>query len=259
MTYDALTVKLLTLLSGEGRDSTNATIARCLLEHAGKVEALSVKRLAELAHVGTGSVSRFARDAGFASFAELSEAFALFGRSYERVEGESTVARARELAGYVAGSLDQAVQRLDVAALARLVDDVARYSRVSAYGLLKGQAAALDLQVDLLMQGKYIDTRNSFADQIDHIARAGRDELIVVFSYTGAYFEYADISQAMRRLDRPRIWMVCGARHEQPDYVSDLLLFSSDLDRLTHPYQLELVAGLIAQEYAARGSEGDAH
>ena len=252
MTYDKLTVALLSMLSAEDRDSTNAEIARYLLSHVDEAGALSIKELAAAAHVGTGTISRFAREAGFASFAELREALDGFTKQFVPISGATPESRASELAERVSQSIRQATDGVDRTALQRLAHDLHAYERVSAYGLLKGQAAALDLQVDLLMQGKWIDTCTALADQMEHIARAGKDELVIVFSYTGAYFEYGDLGAALRRLDRPRIWMVCGARRPQPDYVSDLLSFSCDLSRLGHPYQLEAVAGLIAQEYAAQ-------
>ena len=252
MTYDKLTVALLSMLSAEDRDSTNAEIARYLLSHVDEAGALSIKELAAAAHVGTGTISRFAREAGFASFAELREALDGFTKQFAPISGATPESRASELARRVSQSIRQATDGVDRTTLQRLAHDLHAYERVSAYGLLKGQAAALDLQVDLLMQGKWIDTCTALADQMEHIARAGKDELIIVFSYTGAYFEYGDLGAALRRLDRPRIWMVCGTRRPQPDYVSDLLSFSSDLSRLGHPYQLEAVAGLIAQEYAAQ-------
>ncbi len=252
MTYDKLTVALLSMLSAEDRDSTNAEIARYLLSHVDEAGALSIKELAAAAHVGTGTISRFAHEAGFAGFAELREALDGFTKQFAPISEATPESRASELAQRVSQSIRQATDGVDRAALQRLAHDLHAYERVSAYGLLKGQAAALDLQVDLLMQGKWIDTCTALADQMEHIARAGKDELVIVFSYTGAYFEYGDLGAALRRLDRPRIWMVCGARRPQPDYVSDLLSFSSDLSRLGHPYQLEAVAGLIAQEYAAQ-------
>lgn len=251
MTYDKFTVTLLSMLAGEERGSINALLARYLLGHAEELESLSVKELASACHVGSGTVSRFAREAGFADFAELREAFGGFARGFALVDGADVGDRAQILAAHVTSGVNQVAGGIDKKALGRLVADLMRYEKVSAYGLLKGQAAALDLQVDLLMQGKWVDTCTSLAEQMDHIASAGRDELIVLFSYSGAYFEYRDLSRELRRVDRARIWMVSGKRRQQPDYVSNLLLFESELDRLAHPFQLELVAGLIAQEYAA--------
>lgn len=251
MTYDKLTVTLLTLLSREEHDSTNAQIARHLLTHGEVLGDLSVKELAAACHVGTGTVSRFAREAGFDDFTQLKEAFSSFSRSFAQVAGESEAQRRTSLASHASGAIEQVQGGMDREALVRLVADLDRFERVSAFGLLKGQAAALDLQVDLLMQGKWVDTCTSLAEQADRIAAARRDQLVVLFSYSGAYFEYIDLSQGLRRLDRPTIWMVCGRNVPRQEYVSDVLRFDSDLDPLGHPYQLEYVAGLIAQEYAA--------
>ena len=251
MTYDKLTVALLSTLSACDGHTTNAQIAHYLLAHAGEADDLSVKELAAACHVGTGSVSRFAREAGFADFTDLRAAFAEFARSYEPAAGSDALARAGHLADDVCVALRRTSAGVDAMALERLVADIARYDRIFVAGLLKAQAAALDLQVDLLMQGKWADTCVALADQMDHIARAGRDELVIVFSFTGAYFEYGDIAASMRRLDAPKVWLVCGGLRPQPDYVSDLLLFDAEPGRRGHPYQLELVAGLIASEYAA--------
>jgi hypothetical protein len=72
----------------------------------------------------------------------------------------------------------------------------------------------------------------------------------VVFSYTGSYFDVRDLRESLARLDRPKIWMVCGSPRPLPPFVADRLSFSSNQSRFGHPYQLEYVAGLIAQEYA---------
>jgi hypothetical protein len=102
------------------------------------------------------------------------------------------------------------------------------------------------------MQGICADTCVSHAEQLDRIAKAGSDELVVVFSYTGSYFDAHDLTEAMRRVDRPKIWVVCGRRHQLPPFVADRLLFTSSGSQVGHPYQLELVAGLIAQELVRR-------
>ena len=252
MVYDTLTVKLLTMLSGEADGSINALIARFLLEHGDELQDLSVKELASRAHVGTGTVSRFAREAGFESFGQLKEAYAGFSQLYETVQGSDSSERASNLARLIESAIRQVERTLDYEALERLVDDLERYESVSVFGLLKAQAAATDLQVDLLMQGKYAETSTSLAEQMDRIAHAARDELIVIFTYTASYFDYHDLSDALRRLDRPKVWVVCGDLRELPFFVSDRLSFVSNHDRFGHPYQLEYVANLIAQTLASR-------
>ena len=251
MIYSKSPIALLTLLAAEEASSTNAQIARYLLAHGGDVEALSVKSLASACHVGTGTVSRFARDAGFESFAELREELAAAGECFERVGGDDAEERAASLARTITDTISQAAAGVDRAALTRLVADLHAYDEVGVYGLLKAQSAALDLQVDLLMLGKLADTCVPLADQTRRIVEAGRNKLVIVFSYTGSYFDGVDVTEILSRIDRPKIWVVCGEAGPLPSFVSDRLIFSSDHLQFGHPYQLEYVAGLIAQEFAA--------
>lgn len=253
MIYDKLTVALLGALATERQDSTNAHIARYLIAHQDELGELSVKALATACSVGVGSVSRFCREVGFESFDELRREYCTSSRRFERVPlSDTPKERAERVAMRVGEMLQEVAQTIDQEALVRLVDDIERFERVSAYGMLKAQAAAVDLQVDLLMQGKQVDTCVSHAEQLRRIAAAKKDDLVVVFSYTGSYFDSRDMNEAMRRIDRPKIWVVCGRRHALPPFVADRLLFKSAGTQLGHPYQLEFVAGLIAQEYALR-------
>jgi DNA-binding MurR/RpiR family transcriptional regulator len=251
MIYDSLSVALLSLLGTESSDSTNAHIARYLLEHQQDLDELSVKSLAEACHVGTGSVSRFAKEVGFGSFADLRQAFVDARRGYARVEGSDVSERAQNLARLNARALALAATSVDKATVTRLAHDLHAHERVQVFGPLKAQSAALSLQVDLLMQGKLVESCNAWSDQLERIARATRDELVIVFSYTGTFLEARDLHDALQRLDRPKLWMVCGNDRPLPSYVSDRVLFTSDQSPFGHPYQLEFVAGLIAQEYAA--------
>lgn len=269
MIYHKLPVALLSLLSSQAEDATSTQIARHVLSHASAGRDLSVKSIAAACHVGVGTVSRFVREAGFGSFAELRDAFAQYGRGFERVGGAADGAdagaaeaadgagaagaadRAARLERAVASSLARARASVDLAAVGRLVADLHAYEDVGVYGLLKAQAAALDLQVDLFSLGKLADTCTQLSEQAARIAAAGADKLVVVFSYTATYFDAVDVASALRRSDRPRVWVVCGESRPLPPFVHDRVLFASDHSRLAHPYQLEFVAGLIAQEYAA--------
>ena len=244
MIYDKLAVALLSMLSTEQQGTTNATIARYLVEHGAELPDLTVKGIAAACSVGVGSVSRFCRDAGFADFGELRSALVDSGRSFE-----SAPASHAELVGT---ALRQVEDSIDRRLLSLLVNDLRTYDHILTCGMLKAQAAAVDLQVDLLMLGKYVKTCVSYAEQLERIAAAGRDELVVVFSYTGSYFDAHDLSTQLSRLDRPRIWMVTGTRRPQPDYVYGCLPFESGHSQLAHPFQLEMAAAIIAQEYARR-------
>ena len=254
MIYDKLPVALLSLLAAEDANSANAQIARHLLTHASDECSLSIKSLAFACHVGVGTVSRFVRDAGFENFSELRKTFENARNGFERADGNDAQARTIALAQSIGASVARVAKSIDLNTLALLVADLQSYNKVGTYGLLKAQSAAIDLQVDLLTLGKLVDTCVPLADQAQRIATAKSDKLIVVFSYTGAYFDAVDVAQAMCRSDRPRIWMICGEERPLPPFVHNRLLFLSDHSKLGHPYQLEYVAGLIAQEYAATRS-----
>ena len=244
MIYDRLAVTLLSVLATEREGTTNATIARYLLAHTNELRDITVRGVATACNVGVGSVSRFCRDAGFASFEDLRAALMGSGYSFEQAP--------KGHADLVCDALKQVEATIDRRLLGLLTDDLLSYKKVFTCGMLKAQAAAVDLQVDLLMLGKCAETCVSYAEQVERIAAAGRDELVVVFSYTGDYFFARDLSERLARLDRPRIWVVAGTRQAQPDFVYGCLPFASTHSQLTHPFQLEMAAALIAQEYARR-------
>ncbi|MDO4538617.1 MAG: hypothetical protein Q4B54_10685 [Coriobacteriales bacterium] len=250
MIYDKFTIALLTMLYNEEHDSANSQIARYLLAHAGAADELYVKELAAACHVGVGTVSRFASAVGFSSFAELKEAFIAYTRSFETVESAPERPASQELALRIAQGIALVERSLNRTLLSKLMQDLLSYERVLSFGLLKAEAAARDLQVDLLMQGKHVETSSSLGEQAELLAHAGANDLVVVFSYTGAYFDCFDLDSMLLRAGRPRIWMVCGGKREVPSYVHGCLRFASDGSQVAHPYQLQYVASLMAQEYA---------
>ena len=52
------------------------------------------------------------------------------------------------------------------------------------------------------------------------------------------------------KLMLPRIWMVSGEEKPREEYIDGVILYRSHA-QAGHPYQLQFIAGLIAQEYAA--------
>lgn len=109
---------------------------------------------------------------------------------------------------------------------------------------------ALNLQGDLLMLGKQVYTNISYSQQMQYLLSASEEDLILIFSYTGSYFDYQELTYSERkRLSAPRIWMVCGSDRTLPPFVDQAIRFRSRQDQISHPYQLQFVAGLIAQQY----------
>ena len=251
MIYDKLPVVFLSTLASEKKDSTNSVIAAWIMNHPKEASSMGIKQLADACHVGLGSVSRFCKDIGLNDFAELKEMLGKTSRSFARPEEETYEDRLNAWYEGVSSSLRMVRDSLDRKKLEMLCRDLATYETVAVFGMLKGISAAISMQVDLQMLGKHVYTAVSYAEQMEYLKRAGKDTLIVVFSYTGSYFEYESFRQMEKHLVLPKIWMICGTDREKPWFVDDVITFASRQDHAGHPYQLLAAENLLMQEYAA--------
>jgi len=255
MIYGKLPVVFLSVIASEKNGSTNSVIATYILNHMDEVKGLGIKEIAERCHVGTGSVSRFCKETGLQDFVELKELLNAADDNFEACSLEGSLsARMADYGKRVNRSIDMVTKTLSVKKLTGLCQDLRRYEKAAVFGLLKAGAAAVNLQGDLWMLGKHVYTNISYDQQIAYIRQAGKDSLILIFSYTGAYFEYEKgaLFGGKDKREWPKIWMISGRQKSYPQYVAKVLDFQSPQDQASHPYQLLYVAGLIAREYAAQ-------
>ena len=252
MIYRKLPVVLLSVLASQPEGSTNAIIADYLLSHRVEAAAMGVRDLAQACNVGTGSISRFCREVGFTDLADLRNALRDDTDSFERIDEPDAPT---QWARHAAEHLVQAALSVSQEGLSQLATEIEHTEHVCAFGMLKAEAAAIGLQVDLLLLGKQIHTCVPYADQLAHLLTAPAGTVAVIFSYTGDYFSYRSFSKEEERLLRQlKLWMVCPRRVKVPDFVGNLLTFESDGSQLGHPYQLQAIASLLAQRYAAQVS-----
>ena len=147
-------------------------------------------------------------------------------------------------------SIQMVEKTIDGHQILKLCQDIKQYNNVALFGLLKAGSAAINLQGDLLMLGKRVYMHVSYAQQIQYIVNASKDDLIIIFSYTGSYFDYQDLRALKKKLYEPKIWMITSKKESYPDFVDEIISFQSLQDQGSHPYQLQFVASLIGQEYA---------
>ena len=252
MIYDKFQVVLLSTLISEKEDSTNSIIASYILEHRDALPSIGIKELANACHVGTGSISRFCRDIGLSDFAELKELLGSENTADVFPPDTTPEERMKQRTDHIINSIRMVQSSVDMNQVKKLVHDIRAYDKVSTFGMLKAQSAATDLQVDMLVQRKYVYSCVAFADQMKHIMEAGKDELIIIFSCTGSYFEYRHFRGKEKHLLLPKIWMICGTERTLPSYVNERITYHSQLDRGSHPFQLETVESIIAAEYASQ-------
>ena len=253
MIYDKLPVVLLSTMAAEKSTSTNHMIAAYILSHRDEVMNMGITQLAEACYVGTGSISRFVREIGLSGFSELRTLLnqSDFSMNHQFLD-ESADKRRNDLSSYIADTVTRTASSIDQKQLEKLCEDIHGYENVYALGMLKAENAAISLSTDLAMMSKPVITSTAYSDQLDLLKRAGKEDLILIFSYTGSYFSSHSFREKEKRLLLPKIWMICGKNDRIPWFVNEVLLFESDAKREGHPFALETAAALIAQEYAYR-------
>lgn len=176
MKYAKLPVVLLSSFASMKRDSTNGAIVDFILKNIN--EDLTVKMVAEGAHVGNASVSRFIKDLGLSGFSELRELILYSDCQFifvdsSNVENEvfESCTHALEIAK---NSVD--VQRIDV-----LCDAIKQAKEIAIFGLGKAECAAICLQMDLFSLGKNAYSSIQYSEQIEYIKQAEKDCLIILF------------------------------------------------------------------------------
>lgn len=251
MLYDKLPVVFLTHLASQKQDATNSQIANYLLNHLNDVKSLGIKDIADECHVAVSSISRFCKEIGLRDFNELREMIASthlsFNSSYENINQYTSA---------ICHRLNMLAEHLNLHQIHQLCVDLKQYENVAIFGLLKAGAVCLNLQTDLLMLGKRTYTTISYKQQIEYIKQATNKHLILIFSYTGTYFEYHDLRALHQQLKKAIIWFISSEEKNNLDFVDETIYFPSYQDELGHPYQLQLIAGIIGQEYAQLTKQG---
>lgn len=251
MIYSKLPVVFLSTLASEKNGSTNCVIATYILDHLEEVSNMGIKDIAKKCNVAVSSISRFCKEIGLRDFVELRELLSSPNLYFEeQSHSRSFQQRIHDYSQEVMKSIQMVEESIDGYKIARLCQDLRRYKKVALFGLLKAGSVAINLQGDLLMLGKQVYTNIAYNQQIEYIVNANEDDLIIIFSYTGSYFDYQDLRALQKRLEKPKIWMISGKKENYPSFVNEVILFDSRQNQASHPYQLQFIASLIAQEYA---------
>lgn len=251
MIYDKLPIVFLSTIASEKIGSTNSMIASYILDHLDEMQHLGIKDMAKECHVAVSSISRFCKEIGLKDFAELKELLMSTDLVFEEQEYQLTSQeRLHQYRQKVEDSLQMVEKSIDIHQINRLCQAIKTHKKIAIFGLLKAESVALNLQGDLFMLGKQVYTNVSYAEQLDYIFHADEDDLIILFSYTGAYFDYQEIRALKKDLEKPQIWMISSQRESFPSYINHVISFQSKQDQSSHPYQLQFIASIIAQEYA---------
>ncbi len=253
MYYHKLPIVVLSEMVSSRAESINGHIAAYILGHIDEVRTDSIRELAAKAHVSASSLSRFCREIGLADYNELKELAIHTTMNFEICSfADTPMKRKDDYITAVQDSLERVRNSIDMNKLRQLCLDIRSYRRVAVFGVLKAEGVAMNLQADLMLQGKTVVTKLPFSEQIDYLESADADDLIVIFSFTGIYFQYGlPRSFQKPRRKRPKIWFITSDPAAAASGLYDgVIWFDSIQNQPSHPYQLQLIAGLIAQRYA---------
>ncbi|MFQ9923574.1 MAG: MurR/RpiR family transcriptional regulator [Beduini sp.] len=254
MLYSKLPIIFLSTLASEKDGSTNSLIAEFILTHLNDMEAIGIRELAEQCHVAISSISRFCKEIGLQDYNELKTLLTLPDLRFELYSSSPLLEkRIEEYSVKIKESIDQVIKSIQPKQIRQLCQDIQRYHKVALFGLMKAGSVALNLQSDLLMLGKVTYTKISYKQQMEYLKSATQDDLIIIFSYTGAYFDY-EFRRLPQSLKCPKLYFVYGGEEPQEEFI-ETIHFDSLQDQASHPYQLQCIASLIAQEYAYLNKE----
>lgn len=253
MLYGKLPIVFLSTLASEKKDSTNSQIATYLLNHLDDIKDIGIQEMAKECSVAMSSISRFCKEIGLNDFNELRELLITTNMTFEQYSTSSKAKdRLKEYSSKVKESITMVEKSIDIQQIDALCKEIQKYEQVGIFGLLKAGAVAFNLQSDLLMLGKQTYSHISYKQQLQYISSTNEDDLLNIFSYTGCYFDYPDIRTLKNQLKKPQIWLISSKQESYPDFIDHVITFDSKRDQNSHPYQLQFIASLIAQEYARR-------
>ncbi len=252
-----LHVLFLSVLSSMKEDETNCQIASYILEHLDEVKKMSIVELAKSCYVSNSSISRFCREMGLHDFTELKELLQNSERSYSVLgHAENRHENLRYYAQRVREGISLIEQNLDYAVLDRIVEDLIHYRKVAAFGLLNAEPVAMALQNDMMLLGKMITTKISYQQQTAYLKKTDTEDLILIFSAFGLYFNSHFHHQVLKKTNKPKIILITGNPNIKKDRsIDEVLLYPMIESEASRPFQLQLIEGLIVQNYAMRIKE----
>lgn len=252
MKYGKLPIIFLSTIASENDGTTNCQIANYILGNIEAIKKYTISDLAKSCHVANSSISRFCREIGLDDFTELKELINNNSMEFQTYsDAETTKQRAVEFSKNTIQSLENAVNTVNYSAIDELVKDIDIYDNIAVFGLLKAQTVAMNLQSDLLMLGKVVTSKLPFKEQVEYLNTASKDQLVIIFSYKGIYFDYWYPKRIPKYSSKPKIYFITSNKDvKENEYFDRVIHFDSLQDYASHPFQLQLIGSIIAQSYA---------
>ena len=253
--------RLLIMLNDNDLDSTNYHIAMTLLMNFHSLCELSIGEVAKLCSVSKSTISKFIRTLNFEDYADFKYSAAFKENKFGfNLNYNQNIAESIEKEGYktyldhVQGDIASLDLTMTADAVQELAYDLTVYKKVAAFGLLFSEIGALDLQMKLAYNGKFIVTNLDDVKQDTFIQRADEDTLIIIYSNSGFYIEKQQMSEFHEKKDfsniRAKIVMITGnPKMKDHPAVDSCISFQHNSHIQTHSIIYPLINDRIVMEY----------
>lgn len=253
--------RLMTILNDSDPRSTDYHIAFTLLSNFYSICEMSIAEVASLCCVSKSTISKFIRKLNFEDYAEFRSAAPFIeNRNGFKLNYNQNIAEHIEKNGMdsyidiILGDVFSCKKDIDKKRIRELAEDLINYKKVASFGLMFSELGAMDLQLKLAYNGKFILTNLNDVKQDDFIKHAKEDTLIILYSNSGSYIQKYMLSEFQPKKDyskiKAKIVLITGnARMEHHKDVDLCISFKHNSIVQTHSVIYPLINDMIVMEY----------
>ena len=247
-----LSNRLYALIENEDHSSVNYIIASYIMENFEKLKHCSSTELARQCNVSKASISRFCRKIGLEDYFDLKLLINNYSNedvlkekySFQNMDQDGV----REFLEVLQVKLANLTNTLDRDVLKQLVQDIHQYEHVYLLGNQQSMSIASYLQTNLLSYNKLTNCLSNYEDQKELLLRGKKDNLVIVFSATGAFFDRVLRNiKLLERTDGPTIYLITNNQVDYP-FLKQSICLGEKYDFVSNDL-LYVYASLITIEY----------
>jgi len=257
--------RLLIILNNGKENSTYYHIANVLLRNFNSIKNMTISEIADLCFVSKSTISKFARYIGFGDFLEMKSA-----ATYKSSKSSNYLNYKDNILSYmedhteeeyidvIIDDLKLAKSSIDMSKIDELVEYLFNYDKVAAFGLLYSESAAMDLQMKLAYNEKYIITHINDVEQNEFIKNADKDTLIIIFTNSGNYIKKyqlvaGNVDKNIFKQAKAKIVAITANKEmEKHPYVDLCITFQHASSVQTHPILFQVITDFITIRYKRR-------
>ncbi|MDO5405743.1 MAG: MurR/RpiR family transcriptional regulator [Eubacteriales bacterium] len=256
--------RLLVMLNDSDHGTTNFHIAMTLLSSFYDLCTMSIDDVAKLCMVSKSTISKFIRGIGYEDYAEFKAAAPFrenkFGFDLNYNQNIAEFIEREGMERYIeilSTDICHTQETVDMAKIDELVSDLIHYRKVASFGLLFSEIGAIDLQMKLAYNGKFIMTNLSDIKQEDYISQSDEDTLIIIYSNSGSYMQRYQLSEFHEPKDfsriRAKIVLITANQKMEHHPGVDLCISFGHVSKVqTHSVVYPLVNDMIVNRYRER-------